>query len=255
MAPLDVLATVAEFDAALRADATSERAAQEKRYLKSELQHYGATMSAINRVTRSFSNAHPELARAELRALVDALWARGVHELRMSAVELMTLRQAVLEPEEDLPWLEPLLRASRTWALVDPLAAKVVGPLTDRAPNDARALLDRWATDEDPWLRRTVLLRFLLPLRRGEHAAFPPFATYADTMLEETEFFIRKAIGWVLREYGKRAPEEVAAWLEPRVGRAAGLTLREACKYLPPERREALLSEHAAARSRHRARP
>lgn len=255
MAPLDVLAAVAELDAALRAAATPERAAQEKRYLKSELRHYGATMPVINRVTRSFSKAQRELVRAELRTLTEALWERGVHELRMSAVELMTLRSALLEPGEDLPWLEPFLRTSHTWALVDPLAAEVVGPLADRAPNGARALLDRWAADEDPWLRRTVLLRFLLPLRRGEHGAFPPFAVYADEMLEEREFFIRKAIGWVLREYGKRAPEEVATWLEPRIGRTAGLTLREACKYLPPERREALLSEHAAARSRRRARP
>jgi 3-methyladenine DNA glycosylase AlkD len=53
-------------------------------------------------------------------------------------------------------------------------------------------------------------------------------------MLEEREFFIRKAIGWVLREAGKRQPDAVAAWLAPRTHRASGVTMREAVKYLPP---------------------
>ncbi|MEA2447730.1 MAG: hypothetical protein QOK47_1367, partial [Actinomycetota bacterium] len=58
------------------------------------------------------------------------------------------------------------------------------------------------------------------------------FARNADLMLEEKEFFIRKAIGWVLREMSKRRPEEVRDWIEPRADRASGVTLREARKYL-----------------------
>jgi 3-methyladenine DNA glycosylase AlkD len=60
-------------------------------------------------------------------------------------------------------------------------------------------------------------------------------------MLEEREFFIRKAIGWVLRETGKRRPDLVTAWLEPRASRAAGLTVREAVKHLPDEDRDRVL--------------
>ncbi len=59
-------------------------------------------------------------------------------------------------------------------------------------------------------------------------------------MLEEREFFIRKAIGWVLREAGKRNPDQVTAWLEPRLDRASDLTIREAVKYLPDSDRERL---------------
>lgn len=221
MADLDVPAARTQLDAALHAAGTPERAAQEKRYLKSDLRHYGGSMPVINRVARAFSGAHPELTREDLRDLVEALWEPEVHELRMTAVELMTLRSGLLEPVSDLAWLETLLRTSRTWALVDPLAAEVVGPLADRARDGARALLDRWAADEDPWLRRTVLLRFLLPLRRGERAAFATFAAYAEGMLEEKELFIRKAIGWLLREYGEREPGEVAGWLEPQASPCA----------------------------------
>ncbi len=64
-------------------------------------------------------------------------------------------------------------------------------------------------------------------------------------MLEEHEFFIRKAIGWTLRETGKKRPELVFAWLLPRAHRASGVTVREAVKYLPEEQRAEIL---AAAR-------
>ena len=67
-------------------------------------------------------------------------------------------------------------------------------------------------------------------------------------MLDEREFFIRKAIGWVLREAGKRRPEEVAAWLAPRTDRASGVTMREAVKYLPPEVGRSLMSAYREPR-------
>jgi DNA alkylation repair enzyme len=67
-------------------------------------------------------------------------------------------------------------------------------------------------------------------------------------MLAEREFFIRKAIGWVLRETAKARPEEVDAWLAPRTDRASGVTVREAVKYLPAPRRKALLAAYKAKR-------
>jgi len=67
-------------------------------------------------------------------------------------------------------------------------------------------------------------------------------------MLVEREFFIRKAIGWVLREAGKRRPADVAAWLAPRTHRASGVTMREAVKYLPPEVGERLMAAYRERR-------
>ena len=78
-------------------------------------------------------------------------------------------------------------------------------------------------------------------LRRGS-GDFGRFGRYADSMLEEREFFIRKAIGWVLRDTGRKRPELIAAWLEPRAERASGVTLREAVKPLPPQTAARLLA-------------
>jgi 3-methyladenine DNA glycosylase AlkD len=106
----------------------------------------------------------------------------------------------------DIELIERLLRQSRTWALVDGLAASVVGNLVERYP-ELSETLNRWSIDDDFWIRRSALLALLLPLREGQ-GDFERFGRYADAMLEEREFFIRKAIGWVLRE----TPGSVPIW-------------------------------------------
>ena len=81
------------------------------------------------------------------------------------------------------------------------------------------SVLDRWARDDNFWIRRSAMFALLKPSRRGE-GDFERFAGYADAMLEEKEFFIRKAIGWVLRETAKKQPDLVHGWyrrpVEPR---------------------------------------
>jgi 3-methyladenine DNA glycosylase AlkD len=236
---------VRDIETGLRDAADPDRAAQEKRYLKSEIRHLGVGLPGIRRVVAAFAREHPDLRRPELLRLVRELWTVPVHERRVAAVELLARSGSLLEPV-DLRLVERLIRRSKTWALVDPLAINVAGSLVERFPELADDL-DRWAADRDFWIRRSALLALLRPLRRGE-GDFRRFAAYADAMLEEREFFIRKAIGWVLRETGKARPAVVARWLRPRAARASGVTVREAVKYLPRADRESILQAHRSAR-------
>ena len=162
-----------------------------------------------------------------------------MYERRRIAVELLEIRGDRLEAS-DVGLVERLLREARTWALVDELAAVVVGGLVERHP-ELGAVLDRWASDPDLWIRRSALLALLVPLRRGG-GDFARFARYADGMLDEPEFFIRKAIGWVLRDTARRRPELVFEWLLPRARRASGVTVREAVKPLSPQQRATVLA-------------
>lgn len=229
----------------LRAVARPERAVQEKAYLKSDLEFLGASVWEIRRVVQAFSRG-TELTHDTLVDLVEALWVEPLHERRMAAVALLELHPWLLGPG-DLPLIERLLRESRTWALVDGLATDVVGAILAASPVKVTPVLDRWATDPDFWIRRSSLLAEIRPLRKG--AEMGPFLRRADAMLDEKEFFIRKAIGWVLREVGKRRPAEVAAWLAPRTGRASGVTMREAVKYLPDGDRQRLMDAYREARA------
>ena len=226
---------------ALAAVGTTERAVGEKAYLKSDLTFLGATVWQIRAEVKAAARAEPVSDRDQLWALVDALWARPVFERRMAATVLLELRTDLLSAA-DLPAIERLLRESLTWALVDGLAVDVVGSIVAADPDGAVAVLDRWSVDDDFWIRRSSLLAWLRPLRHG--APLDRFLGYADAMLDEKEFFVRKAIGWVLREVGKRRPDEVSAWVAPRTGRASGVTMREAVKYLPDADRIRLMDAY-----------
>lgn len=226
---------VAAIDAALRAAGDPVRAEQERRYLKSSREHAGTGVPAVRRIVRGVGLLeHPAVVE-----VVEGLWAGPLHEHRVAAVEVLTSNGAALGAA-DLALVERLIRGSGTWALVDALAANVAGPLVERH-GELTATLDRWAVDPDFWVRRSALLALLRPLRRGE-GDFPRFARYADAMLDEREFFIRKAIGWVLRDTARTRPELVFDWVLPRAGRASGVTLREAVKYLTEDQRAAILA-------------
>jgi 3-methyladenine DNA glycosylase AlkD len=222
-------------EGALRRKGTPERAAGEKRYLKSDLRFLGTTLADIRRVTRETS-MRSELGVDEALALAEELWSRPVFERRMAAAILLGIHAGRLR-SVDLSLIERLIRESRTWALVDVLAGDVVGEMALRL--SIRRTLDRWARDDDFWVRRSSLLAELKPLKNG--APFEPFARRADAMLEEKEFFIRKAIGWVLRETSKKRPDEVFRWVAPRSHRVSGVTIREVVKYLDDRRASRLM--------------
>jgi 3-methyladenine DNA glycosylase AlkD len=226
----------------LRSEGSPERAAGEKRYLKSELAFHGATMPQIQRAVRDLAGALPD--HDAVVRLVAELWAAPVHERRMAAVLILERHRRLLGVG-DLPLIERLIRESRTWAYVDALAANVAGRI-GVADAAAQRTFDAWARDSDFWVRRSALLSQLPIARAG--GSLDRFLAYADPMLEEREFFIRKAIGWVLREAAKQRPAAVVAWLAPRTGRASGVTMREAVRYVAPDDAARLMAAYREKR-------
>jgi 3-methyladenine DNA glycosylase AlkD len=158
-----------DLEAELRTVTTLGRAEHDQAYLKSDLDFIRVCVPDLRKAVR----AH------------------------LAAIEVFAARSRLVGTG-DLPLIERMLRESGTWALVDGLAVKMVGTLRERDPR-VEATFERWARDDDVWMRRSALLAHLGELRRGD-GDFETFSRYADAMLEEREFFIRKAIGWVLRE-------------------------------------------------------
>lgn len=258
---LESLAEVIESE--LRDRGSSVRATKERAYLKSDLVHFGVGVPETRTIVRTALRG-AELDHDGIVALVEALWNsmgalddvgragdftgtdRGspVYECRSAATMVLIQTKDHLGAG-DSDFFERLLREARTWALVDPLAGDAVGPLSE---HDAEfdPVLERWAVDEDLWLRRSALLAHLRPLRQGR-GDFVRFSRFADGMLDEKEFFIRKAIGWVLRDTARRRPELVFDWILPRAHRTSGVTLREVVKHLSPEQREELLDVRGVA--------
>ncbi len=246
MTGLDLAALASAAEQELRAAGRPEHAQHEQAYLKSSLEHIGASVPVIRALAKRIRRERPDLDVSTSFALAEELWAKPVHERRMLAVVLLGLYAGSMTPA-DLDRVEPLLRDSRTWALVDGLAGDVAATIVLRHPDEpgVDATVRRWGRDDDFWVRRSALLAHLQTLgRNGEFHGWSRFCELADAMLDEREFFIRKAIGWVLREAGKRRPERVVDFLAPRVSRVSGVTVREAVRYLDPADRDALMAAY-----------
>ncbi|MGW3037237.1 DNA alkylation repair protein [Streptomyces sp. NPDC001178] len=113
---------------------------------------------------------------------------------------------------------------------VDALAAHVVGALVAADPR-LTADMDAWIADDDLWVVRTALLH---QLRHKERTDAERLFAYCVRQSGHPDFFIRKAIGWCLREYAKTDPEAVRAFLARERGRFAPLSVREALKNIGP---------------------
>jgi 3-methyladenine DNA glycosylase AlkD len=227
------VSSVSKLERALRAVGDEKRAEGAKAYLKSDLEFIGVAAKPLRAVARSFLEDHQEVDREELIDLVLDLWECPVYELKAVAVALLE-RKVVLLEVTDLLLVENLLRRSHTWALVDWLCTKIAAPLVDRGPEASEPILRRWSTDDDFWIRRSSMLAQLPALRSGA-GDFALFASFASAMVPEKEFFIRKAIGWVVREVSKKRPELAFEFLARHLHQLSGLTLREGSKYLPAE--------------------
>ncbi|TDB84384.1 DNA alkylation repair protein [Actinomadura sp. KC216] len=232
---MDVQGEAARILGELRTQADPVRAENEKRYLKSDYAHIGVPVPALRKVAAPAVKSKP--TRDEVVALAQTLWdvtdeGRPVHEARMAAIEILVRRVSLLE-RRDLAMAERLVRDSASWVYVDMIAEKVVGGLVLRYP-DLAEVLDAWVGDPYMWIRRTAVLALLAGVRAG-NPDLERLDRFGDALIGEREFFIRKAIGWVLRELSKKDPEWVAAWVEPRVGVMSGVTLREAVRRLPAE--------------------
>jgi 3-methyladenine DNA glycosylase AlkD len=221
---------VRHFDRRFRELGSPRRAEGAKAYMKSALRFHGVDAAQLRAECVSFCSAHPDMERDELIAYATALFATDAFDLRSAAIALLERRWKLLQAS-DASWLVELARTGACWAHVDFLATAVIDRLLERSGGVA-TYARTWAGDESFWVRRVALLCQLRPLRQGA-GDFALFARIAAPMLPEKEFFIRKAIGWVLREVSKKRPALVRDFLLPHATTASGVTWREATKYLP----------------------
>ncbi len=227
---IDTTEMATAFMEILEKNGTEDRAVQEKRYLKSPMMFHGVTLPFINRTAKEFYKSNKDISVHVLWGLVEKLWNAGYHDTRSLAIELLCLYVKLLQPEH-MPQVESLLRQSCTWDHVDEISARLSGSLVDRFP-ELKATLERWSGDNSFWMRRASMLSLLIPLREGR-GDLEFFFRLAEPMLHEKEFFIRKAIGWILRDTARKRPEPVIRFLEQHLNEMSGLTFREALKHLP----------------------
>ncbi|MGH3902391.1 MAG: DNA alkylation repair protein [Pseudonocardiaceae bacterium] len=232
-----------ELRQALLARPNTHRAEGEKKYLKSDLRHIGVPVPDMRRIVAKFSQQYRDLDRGELANIARGLWATPVHEYRVTTALLLDSFVGALTAEE-AALVEEFVRQSATWAQVDVLAG-VVAKLLLSDPAVEWSLRD-WCVDNELWVRRSGILGFRIALHGTHHFEryFPIFCEATDPLLTDKRFFVRKAIGWTLREAGKKHPDEIFRWTERRIDRVSGVTIREIVRHLPPQQSSVLLAKY-----------
>lgn len=204
----------------------ADNAAQMQAYLRGQFEFYGIQAGPRRAAMKDLFTAHHRPTIDELPAIVNELWEQPEREFQMVAVDLLISLKSQLPPTI-LPDLEHWITTKSWWDSVDMLATHIVGSLYLHHRATTAQFIQTWRNTDNLWLRRTTLL-FQLKYKLN---------TDTDLLFElirennqDRDFFIQKAIGWVLREYSKTDPHLVMDFLDS--GQITGLARREALKWL-----------------------
>ncbi len=163
-----------------------------------------------------------------------ALWDLPEREYQYAAAGLVS-RHVGICSAEILATIRVFVTTKSWWDTVDELASHVVGPLVAAHPGLVR-IMDVWAGDENVWVTRTAILHQLRYKNRTDQDRL--FA-YCLQRANHPDFFIRKAIGWALREYSKTDADAVRAFVGAHVVELSPLSQREALLWLNGGRKRA----------------
>ncbi|MCX4910587.1 DNA alkylation repair protein [Streptomyces sp. NBC_00878] len=211
------------------AAADPERAASMRAYMKDIAPFLGLTTPDRRRLSHTVLDRTPRPDEADCTAVALRCWRLPEREYQYFAVDY--LRRHVRRLSSGfLPVARQLVSTVPWWDTVDALAAHVVGGLVAADPK-LRTDMDRWIEDDDLWVARTALLH---QLRHKDATDTERLFAYCVRQSGHPDFFIRKAIGWCLREYAHTDPRAVRDFVADERGRLSPLSVREALKNIGP---------------------
>jgi 3-methyladenine DNA glycosylase AlkD len=226
---------LAALRAGFAAHADPARAPAMQAYMKSALPFHGIATPLRRELTAAAVRAHPLPDCASLATAMRTLWREARYrEERYAALELArTGAHARLFDAALLPVYQEMLVDGAWWDYCDDISGTALARLLRERPAQMKPLLRRWARGDDLWLRRAAML-----CQRRMKAGFDAVLLY-DCILPSIgtgrfadEFFIRKGIGWALRERSYAAPDEVRAFVREYDAQLSPLTKREAMKVI-----------------------
>lgn len=167
----------------------------------------------------------------ELQKIARDLWKSPEREFKYAAIDLLIKHKKHLT-DSSLSLLETMIRTHSWWDTVDLIGSHLVGSIVFRFPK-LRDNMDKWISDPHLWIKRSALL---CQLKWKKDTDEKRLAEYCEALIYEKDFFLRKGIGWVLREYSKTNPDFVLKFIKSHP-ELSPLSIREASKYLSLQNR------------------
>ncbi len=208
-----------------------ERAVGQQRYMKSTMPYRGVRSAELARLCKGLFAEHALPDRAAWEAAVRGLWDDAEFREERYAAIALTGHWAYSSYQDSgtMPLYEHMIVSGAWWDYVDELAIRRVGPLLGGEHDVVAPVLRAWSTDENIWRRRTSIIA---QIKAKAGTDLDLLTDVLAPNLEHKEFFVRKAIGWALREYAKTDPDWVRRYLGDHGEQMSGLSKREAAKHL-----------------------
>ena len=197
-------------------------------YLKTSMPFYGVMKPDRAPIHQQMKKRFAPSNRRAYEAGVRALWRLPHREEKYAAI-VFARQSDVFITADSLPLYERMIREGAWWDLVDDIAVNLAGRAQYKQRPLVRPIMRLWIDDEDLWIRRAALLS---QNRHKEKTDPQQLFQHCLRRADEKEFFIRKAIGWALRDYSYTAPEAVRDFLLAHRERLSGLSFREGAKRL-----------------------
>ncbi len=197
-------------------------------YMKTSMPFYGVAKPDRDPIHREIKKRFPISNRKEYERAVLGLWRLPHREEKYFAVDVARMGRDFIVPRS-LPLYRRLIEEGAWWDLVDEVAAHLVGAILLHHRDEVAPTMDRWIADDDMWIRRAAIISQLTHKDKTDHARL---FRYSLAQAGEKDFFIRKAIGWALRQYAYSEPDRVRDFIIKNRNRLSPLTYREAARVL-----------------------
>lgn len=197
-----------------------------KKYMKGRYEYFGIKSPLRKELARQFRMENGPIRPEHLDEMVRWCWQAPERELQYIAMETLG-REARKAGSSHLSLYEFMILNKSWWDTVDYIAANLVGPYFQLYPQEIKTVCDRWMASGNIWLQRSCLL---FQLKYKDQTDVVLLDGFIQLLKESKEFFIRKAIGWILREYSKTNPDFVLQYIQQH--KLSGLSEREALKWL-----------------------
>jgi len=204
-----------------------DRAVKAAAYMRDQFAFLGFSMPTQRALARTVVAGLPAPTEDELRATVLACWALEEREYQYFACDFLRTHHTVPGPEF-LETARTLITTKSWWDTVDPLATRFVGNLVRRLPALSERM-DEWSAEKNMWLVRTAILH---QMHWGEATDTDRLFDYCTRQAGHRDFFVRKAIGWALRQYAWTDPDAVRKYVAKNRAVLSPLSVREASKHL-----------------------
>jgi 3-methyladenine DNA glycosylase AlkD len=220
---------IAALRAALRAGADPVKARPMQAYMKSAMPYLGIPSPSLTAICRPHLDAQRDMTFACWRDSTLTLWREAeFREERYAAIALTRHRfHNQHQRLEAMPMYREMIVTGAWWDYVDVIASHQIAGLLRRHDTAMARTLRAWSRGDDLWLRRTSII---VQLHFGRDLDRQLLYDCIEPSIDSHEFFLRKAIGWALRQHARTDPREVLAFVKAHRTRLSGLTKREALK-------------------------